>query len=112
MGPSSARTRILDNHRHELREKDEREGKGTVAQRPRRAPKDSSNGAHIHVDRHTATSSLSHRAMRSASGSSDKENNHEDHNSGHLDIDNDEEFFDAEEQTYLDDCAASRALDG
>jgi hypothetical protein len=77
-----------------------------------RAPIYSSNGAHIHVDGHIATSGFSPGAMRSASGNSNKENNHEDHNNGHLDMDNDEEFFDAEEQTYLYDRAADRVLDG
>jgi hypothetical protein len=102
MGPSSARTHILDNHRRELRKKDAREGKGARTRRPRQAPVTPERGAHVHVYGHGAVSGFPQGAMRAASGNSNKENAHDDHDTHTHDMNDDDEFFDAKEETYLD----------
>jgi hypothetical protein len=102
MGPSSIRKHILDKHRSGLREKDTREGKGAGIRRPRQAPVTTGRSAHVYVHGHGAVSSLLQGATQAASGNSNKENDHDDHDNRIHDMDDDDQFFDAEEETYLD----------
>ena len=102
MGSSSTRTHILDNNRRELREKAAREGKGARIRRPRQAPTTPGSSAHVYVHGRGAVPDLSRGAVRAVSGDSNKENSHDDRDNRIHDMDDDDEFFDAEEETYLD----------
>lgn len=116
MGPSSSRTLIVDRHRHEAREKRQREGKGTRNGKIKRGtgrPTTSGDGANTNVNRHGngANSGRSQGTMRSPGGHGSKENRHDVLDNSGLGAEDDDEFFDAEEDTILDGLAANEELD-